>query len=148
MSEKISPERLIQYFRKDEFARYVGCEIVEAAEGMAKVRMEIRPHHLNGVGLLHGGAIFTAADLAAAVAANSHGRVAVAVSCTVIYMKPASGKAIVATAREISRSRKIAAYEVNVVDEQSCETVASFQGTAYRMDKDISYFERQGGPEA
>ncbi len=141
MQGKISFERLKKYFSRDEFARFIGCDIVDAGEGWAKVRMEIGPHHLNGVGLLHGGAVFTAADLAAAVAANSHGRVAVAVSSTVIYMKPARGKAIVATARETSRGRRIGTYAIDVVDEDSGETVSTFQETAFITEKDIEFFE-------
>ncbi len=143
MPEKISSEGLKKYFSKDEFARSIGCEIVDAGEGRAKVRMEVRPQHLNGVGLLHGGAIFTAADLACAVAANSRGRVAVLVSSTVIYMKPARGKAIVATARELSRTRKLGTYTVDVVDEDSGETVSTFLGTVSIADKDIESFEKR-----
>ena len=92
MSKKPTPERLIQYFQNDAFARFAGCEIVEAGEGWAKVRMVIAPHHLNGVGLVHGGAVYMAADLAGAVAANSHGSVAVTLSATATYMKPRQGR--------------------------------------------------------
>jgi acyl-CoA thioesterase len=141
MSQAVSAEKLIGYFQKDEFARFIGCEITDAGEGWAKVRMEIRPHHLNGVGILHGGAIFTVADLAGAVAANSHGNVAVGISCTVTYMKPPKGKSIIATAREISRSRRIGHYDIDIVDGDSGEAIATFQGTAYFTDKDITYFD-------
>ena len=141
MTQKPTPEELKRFFLKDEFARFVGCTIIEAGEGRAKVRMEIGPHHLNGGGLLHGGAVFTAADLTGAVAANSHGRFAVALSCTVTYMKPAKGRAIVATAREISRRRKIGTYVIDVIDEDSGELVASLQETAFITDKNIELFE-------
>lgn len=140
MTRKPTPEELKQFFSKDEFARFVGCAVIEAGEGRAKVRMEIGPHHLNGGGLLHGGAVFTAADLAGAVAANSHGRFAVALSCTVTYMKPAKGRAVVATAREISRSRRIGTYVIDVIDEDSGEPVASLQEIAFITDRDIESY--------
>ena len=132
-----SPEELIQIFQKDAFACFTGCEIIEAEEGRARVRMVIRPQHLNGVGLLHGGAVFTAADLACAVAANSHGRVAVTLSCAVTYMSPATGKSIVATASEIAHSARIGTYSIDVVDEASGKLITSLQATAYITDKRV-----------
>jgi len=51
-------------FERDRFARYVGVELVEVSEGKAVARMKIREHHLNGVGIVHGAAIFSLADLA------------------------------------------------------------------------------------
>lgn len=47
---------------KDAFAAYCGVEIVEIGDGTARGRLEIKPHHLNGVGTAHGAAIFTLAD--------------------------------------------------------------------------------------
>ncbi len=140
MIRKPTPEELIRHFQNDAFARFTGCEIIEAGEGWAKVRMGIDRHHLNGVGLVHGGAVYMAADLAGAVAANSHGHVAVTLSATATYMKPGQGGSILATAREVSRSRKIGVYAVDVIDEASGETIASFQQTAFVTEKDLSHF--------
>ena len=141
MTKEYSPEDLKRYFIKDKFARHAGIEIVDVGEGSARVKMDVKAHHLNGVGLVHGGAIFTLADLAGAVAANSRGNVSVGVSCTISYIKPVSGKTVYAEAREASLSRRIGTYIVNVTDEAG-EVVAIFQGTAYRKDDDLSYFEK------
>ncbi|RLD69552.1 MAG: phenylacetic acid degradation protein, partial [Bacteroidetes bacterium] len=51
-------ENIRKFFKKDRFAEYVGIELVEVSEGRAKVRLKIRQEHLNGVDLVHGGAIF------------------------------------------------------------------------------------------
>jgi acyl-CoA thioesterase len=148
MKKEYSPEDLKRYFLQDKFARHAGIEIVDIGEGSAKVKMDVKDYHLNGVGLVHGGALFTLADLAAAVAANSRGNVAVGVNCAISYVKPASGKTIYAQAREASLSRRIGTYTVNVTDESGA-IVAIFQGTAYRRDEDLSYFEKQAGcPES
>jgi len=93
--------------------------------------MEIREYHFNGVKTLHGGALFTLADLVFAAAANSRGRVAVAINCTISYVKSASGKVILAEAREVSANHKIASYNVNITDEDGA-VIAVFLGTAYR----------------
>ena len=66
-------QKIKEFFqKKDQFAKHVGIELVEAAKGKAKVRLKIKEHHLNGINLVHGGAIFSLADFAFAVASNSH----------------------------------------------------------------------------
>ena len=57
-------DKIRKHFEEyDRFAKYCGIELLEMGKGRSKVRMEICEHHLNGVGTVHGGAIFTLADL-------------------------------------------------------------------------------------
>ena len=77
-----------EFFQKrDQFAKYVGIELMEASAGKAKVRLKIKEHHLNGVNLVHGGAIFSLADFAFAVASNSHGTMALGINANISYVK-------------------------------------------------------------
>lgn len=99
--------------------------------------MQLRDHHLNSLGTVHGGAIFALADFAFAAASNSHGTVAVALNATISFVKAASTGVLTAEAAEISVSRKIGTYTVNVTDE-SGQIVAVFQGMAYRKGKPIA----------
>jgi acyl-CoA thioesterase len=115
----------------DQFAKHIGVEMVEAKIGYARVKMEIKPYHLNGVGIVHGGAIFTMADFAFAIAANSREQVAVAINVSIAFVKAVSQGTVYAEAREISINRKLGVYQVDVIDE-SKELLASFQGMAYR----------------
>ena len=119
------------FFDKDTFAKYCGIELVEAGGGNAEARLTIQPHHLNGVGTVHGGMIFSLADLAFAAACNSHGTVAVAINVNIQYLKAISSGVLVAKAREVSLSRKIGTYSVQVTDGEG-NLIASFQGMAYR----------------
>ena len=93
--------------------------------------MTLHKHHLNGLGTIHGGAIFTLADFVFAAAANSHGTVAVAINANITFMKAASAGTLWAEAREVSKNFKIGTYVVDVKDDQG-ELVAQFQGLAYR----------------
>lgn len=120
-----------QVMRNDQFAARAGIELLEVSPGQAKARMTVEPHHWNGVGLTHGGAIFTLADFAFAAASNSHGTVAVAISVSIVFMKATRTGVLVAEAREMSRNPKLGTYLVEVKDEQG-DTVASFQGMVYR----------------
>lgn len=118
-------------FERDRFARYVGIELVEVSEGKAVARMKIREYHLNGVGIVHGAAIFSLADLAFAVAANSHGTVAVAINVNISFLKAVSQGMLVASAEEISRNPKLGIYSIRVTNEED-ELIAAFEGMVYR----------------
>ena len=78
-------DELQAFVERDSFAKYLGVEVLEYGRGHARAQMEIRPHHLNSAGILHGGAIFSLADAAFAAASNSHGRLAVAISASISF---------------------------------------------------------------
>ena len=44
---------------RDAFARHVGIELMEVRAGFAKAWLRLGPQHLNGVGVVQGGAIFS-----------------------------------------------------------------------------------------
>ena len=131
MNEEVTLKTIQDFFRKDLFAGFVGIELIEAGNGRAKARLPIGDRHRNGLGLVHGGAIFTLADLAFAAAVNSRGRAAVAIHCTISYLKAAAGDVLFAEAEEISCGPKIAAYTIRVTDAPG-EIIALFEGMAYR----------------
>lgn len=116
----------------DKFAEHTGIKLIDVKKGSAKAQMTIEEKHLNGLGLTHGGAIFTLADLAFAAACNSHGTDAVAVNINISFLKAAKiGQTLTAEAKEISLSRKLGTYQINVYTEDEL-LVAAMQGTAFR----------------
>ncbi|HDM78639.1 MAG TPA: hotdog fold thioesterase [Deltaproteobacteria bacterium] len=129
-------ERIMRFFENDRFAKHSGIELLEVSEGKAKAKMEIGEKHLNGVGLVHGGAIFTLADLAFAVASNSHGTAALAINVSIAYLKATTKGTLFAEAEEVSRNPKLATYAVRVTNEDD-ELIALFQGTVYRKKDKI-----------
>jgi len=133
-------EFLKTYFEKDSFANHCGIELIEASNGHAQARLNICKYHLNGLGMIHGGVLFTLADLAFAAAVHSRGRVAVAINNSISYIKATEGKVLTAQADEISSNHRIASYTVNILDELG-EIIAVFQGLAYLKNEQI------GGPD-
>jgi len=121
---------LRRYFSKDVFAGLCGIEIIEAGPGFARVRMIAGEQHLNGLLMVHGGALFTLADMACAAAAHTRGRVAVAVNTTISFVKAGKADTLYAEAHEESRNHKLATYSGKVTDSAG-ETLALFQGMAY-----------------
>lgn len=125
------------FFKNDRFADHVGIEILEVSEGRAKAKMEIKKHHLNGINIAHGGAIFSLADLAFAVASNSHKTVALSINVSISYLKASvAGETLIAEAKEVSLNPKLATYEVRVTDETN-DIIAIFLGTVYRKKNKI-----------
>jgi acyl-CoA thioesterase len=126
-----------KFFENDRFADHVGIELLEVSKGRAKAKMEIKEHHLNGVNIAHGGAIFSLADLAFAVASNSHKTVALSINVSISYLKASvSGDTLIAEAKEVALNPKLATYEVRVTDETN-DLIAIFLGTVYRKKEKI-----------
>jgi len=67
--------------------------------------------------VVHGGAIFTLADLAFAAASNSHGTVAVAINASIWFVTAAREGTLYAEAKEVSRNPKLATYSIQVTDD-------------------------------
>ncbi len=124
-------DELLAKIRNDRFIKHVGIELVSTGEGVAETRLELSEKHLNGVDIVQGGVIFTLADYAFAAASNSEGTPALGLSVNISYFKPPAGRFIRAVAQEISRSNRIATYNVDVFDEDG-SIVARFTGMGYR----------------
>ncbi|HET8540879.1 MAG TPA: hotdog fold thioesterase [Anaeromyxobacter sp.] len=130
----------------DRWAALAGAKLVEAREGYALVRMRLRRDHLNGVGVAQGGAVFTLADFAFAVASNSHGTVAVALDVSITFTRAAREGVLTAEAREESVSRRVSVCNVRVTDGRG-EVVALFRGTAFRKEEPIAALLAAAGRE-
>jgi acyl-CoA thioesterase len=111
------------------FALHCHMETISIGVNEATVRMPIN-EKINALGTVHGGAIFSLADQAFALAANSSGDPQVAMSASISYLKPARGD-LVAKARLVGENRSTSVYEVLVYDGE--ELVAIFQGVGYKL---------------
>lgn len=133
-------DKMKKYFEQENFASISGVEISDISAGYAKVEMKIEPRHLNILGSVHGGALFTLADTAFAVASNSHGTVAVAINANMSFVKAVSEGILYAEAIETSINPKIATYDVTIRNEDG-DTIAIFDGMAYKKKIELKYPE-------
>lgn len=127
-------QEISDHYGADKFASYVGIELLEVSKGKAKAKMEIREHHLNGLGILHGGALFTLADYVFGIAGNTHDQEAVAVNASISILKAVKEGVIFAEAEEVALTTKLGTYTAYVKDENG-ENIAVFQGLGYRKSK-------------
>ena len=121
-----------RFLEGDIFPGSMGVELVELKEGEATVAMEVRRDMTNFHGTVHGGAVFTLADTAFALACNSHGIPAVALSVTIDYFAPAQpGARLTATAVEIQKTKRTGNYHI---------TVASGDGRRIAFVRGVAFF--------
>ena len=117
IDENASLEEVQAVFKNDRFATDAcGCRVVEAARGHAVTEFDITPGHRNEKGGVMGGAIFTVADLAFAVASNVGESVTVSVSSNIEFMSAAKGEKLIATADVDKNGRTLAFYTCYVTD--------------------------------
>ncbi len=124
-------DRVKEFSEKDAFARHCGVEMLDIGDGTARGRLAVQPRHLNGVGIVHGAALFTLADAVFAAASNSHGYVAVAINVNISYLKATEAGVLYASAVENNERGRIGSYTVTITDESE-QTIAVFEGLAYR----------------
>ncbi len=121
--------------KHDRLITLFNMTVLDVEVGRAVVKMEIGEDHLNAANLCHGGAIFSLADVAFALACNSHGSMALALEVSANYVRPARlSEVITAEAKELHQGRRTGVYFIEVRN-QDGKHVAFFKATSYRVDQ-------------
>ncbi len=106
------------FFAEDHFATDAcRCRVVEAKRGYAVCAFDIADVHRNQMGNVMGGAIFTLADFAMAVASNTGENPTVSVCNTIEFLSATKGSRLIATARADKSGRSMGFYTVEVADD-------------------------------
>lgn len=118
LPEDITLEEVAELFAGDKFAtQAAGCRVVEARRGHAVCEMVLADIHYNAMGGVMGGAIFTLADFALAIACNIGEEPTVSVSNTIEFMSAAKGTKLIATCDVDKSGRRLGFYTVDVRDD-------------------------------
>ncbi|MDR3308456.1 MAG: hotdog fold thioesterase [Tannerella sp.] len=131
-------DKIREFFKGDAFAAGAGVELLDVGKGYARARMEILPKHYNGGGVCQGGAIFTLADLAFAVATNTHSKLTYSICSEIHIFKSERAGYLFAEAQEVFNHSRLSHCEVKVTNEQG-ELIATFNGTGYRKDVPLPF---------
>lgn len=122
------PFQLDSWIDLAPFERSLGMEIREAAEGTAVLTMPFTVKLAQGMGLLHGGALTSLADTAAAMAIKTllpEGSHFATVSLRTEFLAPVRRGVVTARARAIREEDRTFRGEASVTDEEGRE-VARF----------------------
>ena len=103
---------------QNSFGNLVGVRIEEIREGYARSVLDVRADLSNPIGSLHGGVLFTIADITGGSAAVSHGEQVTTVDADIRYLRPGIGvKRIVCEAEEIKKGKTLFVYRIDVRDQ-------------------------------
>ncbi|WP_455539440.1 PaaI family thioesterase [Terrisporobacter sp.] len=133
-------EKMIKYRNNlDGFAKEIGVKILSISKGYAKAEVDIEKKHINPGNSVHGGCIFTLADIVGGSAAWSRGNYVVTTSSNITYLNPALDcKKIIAIAREIKQGKNILVYDIDVFDENN-KLIAKATNSYFNIDKKLDF---------
>lgn len=113
------------------FALSAGFRVLRMDKEEVRLSMEVGDK-LNALGTVHGGAIFSIADQAFALAANQGEHPQVAMNASIHYLRPARGT-LEAVATRVEENRQTSLYRVEVYDGD--DLVALFHGVGYKLKR-------------
>ena len=132
LDKDTSLEEVRTFFSADRFATEAcGCRVLEARQGHAVCAFDVTPVHRNAQGNVMGGAIFTLADFALAIACNIGEQPTVSVSNTIEFMSATRGTQLIATCTASKNGRSLGFYTVDVADDLGTP-VARMTATCFR----------------
>jgi len=100
-----------------DFLEYIGGELMDLEDGYAQLAFEIRPHHTQHLGVVHGGAIATLADHCgwyAVISELEKGFTSVTIELKINYLKPAIGEILMAEAKVVNRTKRTAFATIEI----------------------------------
>ncbi|MDR1710635.1 MAG: PaaI family thioesterase [Propionibacteriaceae bacterium] len=131
---------LRSFFSADKYLTSTGVVIEDAGPGWCRCSLQAGPEHLNAGGAVQGGAIYTLADSAFAVACNyahlaaADGRLTVSQSASISYSSPGRpGTVLYAEARQVSGGKRTCVFRIDVTDDQG-KLIATMTGNGFTID--------------
>jgi len=113
-------EQAVERFSNDIYAvKTTGIKIEEAGVNYSKCSMQIDERHFNVDKCVMGGAIFTLADYAFGVAANTGNPQTVSLSGSINFLRATKGPVLYAEAKCVKRGKSIAFFEIIVTDSEN-----------------------------
>ena len=107
-----------EFFKNEGYAIETTGIVIEYAEPQNAVcSLTVSDKHKNGVGVVMGGAIYTLADFAFAVATNHKESRTVSLNCNIAYLGTVKGKKLIAEAHLVKDGRSTCYYRVDVKDD-------------------------------
>lgn len=136
MSETVKKikEKIENY---DMLLKLFNIKIEKLNPGHSEVSMVIKENHTNAAGVCHGGVIFSLADVAFALASNSHGNIALAMDVSISFIKTVKpGTEIRAICIEKHKGKSTGQYIIEVKDDKN-RLVSILKATAFRFDNTL-----------
>lgn len=125
-------EQVREHFRHDTFATGNGMTVEAWSPDEAICAVTVGENHQNALGGVMGGVLYTLADFAFAVLANTDHRPTVAVAADIRFLSQPKGKRLFARATRVKSGKTTGVYQVTVTDDTGRD-IALFTGTGYKL---------------
>ncbi|HEY6189649.1 MAG TPA: PaaI family thioesterase [Pyrinomonadaceae bacterium] len=126
--------RLHEIFAQIPFVHLIGMELEEVERGAATIRMEVSDGLKRNGGIVHGGAIASLIDSAAAFAIMTllePGKSTTTIDLTIHYLRPLLKGQARARARVVRRGRRVTVVSIDVMNDSEVITATAL--TSYLM---------------
>ena len=122
--EKEKSVQLEQAMRKiidtNSYMRYLGVEMLKLTEGYGLGRMRYKEELLNPYGMLHGGSLYSLADIIAGAVACMGGHFVTTVSVNMNFLLPADHTEFVyCEAIQLRQGKHLAVFDVKIKDDEN-----------------------------
>lgn len=129
-------DEIIEKAKNDNFIKFLGVKILKIDKGYALVSLKIKENYLNFNGMVHGGIIYSVADVAFSLASNSLGIPAVAVQVSINFLRPIKiNDELIAEVKLKKFGKTLSLYEMEVLNREK-KLIASLVGTAFQSQKE------------
>ncbi|MCI5106742.1 MAG: PaaI family thioesterase [Pseudomonadales bacterium] len=113
------------------FGEFLGIQVLSAADGESVCQIDLKPHHLNNGGRVHGGVLTSLADTAAGLAVRTvrpDGSQTATTDLSIAFIRPPAGESLQAQARVIHAGSRLFRTEIAVysADKLVAKTSATF----------------------
>lgn len=118
--ENLNLEKVMQARNRDNhFARMLGISVVEMRRGFAKASMAISKEMKNPIGSVHGGCLFTLADVVCGAAASSYGMQVTTLDSSFHYLRAGldDSRELFGTAQAVKHGKRVTVLETKISDQ-------------------------------
>ncbi len=127
-------EKIREEYKNDRFATNAGCVITEVCDEKVVCELSLCDKLLNAHGAVMGGAIFTLADFAFAVASNLSDVPTMGIECNIRYYSRVKGTKLIATCRADKEGKTLGHYTVEITDDTG-RKIAGYTAIAFHNNK-------------
>lgn len=112
-------KKLERIITQNAYASHLGIELMELDPGYAKARMRYSIELVNPYGSVHGGVLYSLADIIAGLAACTYGNYSSTIDGTMNFVRPAMNTGyIYCEAFEVRQGRRVSVYRVELRNDE------------------------------
>ena len=100
--------QIIKVLKENEYLKLLGIEIVSLSKGYCKGKMSVSENIKNPYGSLHGGSLYSLADIIGGTAA-----------CTYFLMPAVGMDHVICEAKKVRQGRHLAVYDMILTDDEN-----------------------------